>query len=124
MWGPSVHKPEPAQRGTLLPGTGTAVPGQPSSEFRDAPSSPVFVLAAFGLTAPTTAPLVTPLPWGFTPQNAAVVAVLVGTGSGIAICSLPNPADPQLHDLGIWLTGASLAQLPAQLSPPVGGILR
>ncbi|MBK8098836.1 MAG: hypothetical protein IPK26_17115 [Planctomycetes bacterium] len=137
------------QRCTLLAGTGTAGPGNPSSrvtnapllgvhiaeptlalggsltaEFRDAPSSPVFVLAAFGLTPPTTAPLVTPLHWGFTPQNAAVVAVLVADGSGNAAYSLPIPADPQLRNLGIWLTGASLAQLPAQLSPPVGGVLR
>jgi hypothetical protein len=109
--------------GVSIQEPGLLLGGSLHADFSAEPGDMVVVLASFGLTAPTTAPLVTPLQWGFAAQG-SVVSWQIADASGNATYGFSIPSHPAYRDLGVWLTGAAFAGLPGRLSPPVGGVIR
>lgn len=118
--GPVTHTP---LLGASMQEQGLFLAGSLHADFAGEPGDLVVVLAAFGLNAPTPAPLVAPLQWGFD-ANGAVVSWLPADVAGRATYGFSIPSDPAFRDLGVWLTGAAFAGLPARLSPPIGGVIR
>jgi hypothetical protein len=109
--------------GATMPEAGLLVGGSMTANFRAEPFDPVFVMATFGLSPPSPAPLVEPDQWGFAAQG-FVVGVLPADAAGNASYGIAIPNQPNLRGLGIWLMGVSGVSIPLKLSVPLGGKLQ
>lgn len=109
--------------GVSIQEQGLALGGSLHADFAAEPGDLIFVLASFGLRAPSPAPLVAPWQWGFA-QEGTVVSLQLANAAGGATYGFSIPSDPAYRDLGVWLTGAAFTGLPGRLSPPVGGVIR
>lgn len=98
--------------------------GQPfAMDFHTRPGLPVFVHATFFLQAPVAHPILTQPDWGFVP-NSIFLAGMVADAQGLAPYSVGIPNLPFLQDLPLWFCGWSATDLPVQLAPVLGGVIR
>lgn len=92
-------------------------------DFHTRPGLPVFVHATFFLQAPVAHDILTQPDWGFVP-NSIFLAGLVADAQGLAAYSVGIPNLPFLQDLPLWFCAWSATDLPVQLAPVLGGIIR
>ncbi|MCA8950570.1 MAG: right-handed parallel beta-helix repeat-containing protein [Planctomycetes bacterium] len=111
----------------LLLGLSTTAPMVRGStfrlDFRSRPGLPVAAHGAFGLGAPASLPLLVQPEWGFA-ANSIPLALMIADAQGAAGLPVTLPNVAWLQDLPLWFCGWTEQNLPLQLSPVVGGLVR
>jgi hypothetical protein len=92
-------------------------------DFDTRPGLPVVVHGSLRIGPPVTMPVLAQPEWGFA-GNSIVMAVLIGNSNGAASLTVPVPNVPAFAHVGVWFQAWSELNLPVQLCPPLGGVIR
>jgi hypothetical protein len=92
-------------------------------EFATRPGFPVIAHVSLQLAAPGSFSVVAQPVWGFA-QYSLQFAFAFADGQGHVTVPFTIPNSPWLKDLPLWFCGWSEQNLPVQLSPVLGGLIR
>lgn len=109
--------------GASLASTAAQAGGTIQVDFRTQPGLFVAWHVAFSLTPPNTAPILAEPEWGFV-ANSLFLGFLPSDAQGLAVGVVPVPNLPGLTHLPLWFTGWTAVDVPVELAPPLGLVLR